>query len=65
MTVADALALYYVNAGLPTDGGAQVKWFRVQVGPLAIPLPNPPARLLLVGNQCPHLHDLKRAAGHA
>lgn len=44
LTVADALAQHYAAHGLPVDGGESARWFRVRVGPLTIPLPNPPAR---------------------
>ncbi len=30
--------------GLPADGGAADSWFRIRIGWLVIPLPNPPAR---------------------
>lgn len=43
-TVDDALTRYYETHGLPPDGGAHEAWFHVQLGPLHIPLPNPPAR---------------------
>ncbi len=43
-TVADALALHYVEHGLALDGGEHDRWFRVRIGPLAFALPNPPAR---------------------
>jgi hypothetical protein len=43
-TIADALARYYVEQSLPPDGGEHDKWFRVHVGPIVVPLPNPPAR---------------------
>ena len=40
----DALAQHYVNHGLPADGGAHEPYWRLRAGPLAIPIPNPPAR---------------------
>jgi hypothetical protein len=43
-SVGEALISYYRTHGLPPDGGATDRWFRVHIGPLAIPLPNPPAR---------------------
>ena len=42
--VTEALARYYREHGLPPDGGAGSAWFMVQIGPLRVPLPNPPAR---------------------
>jgi hypothetical protein len=53
MTLQDALALHYRNHGLPADGGASDSWFVVRVGPIGIPLPNPPARQRAV-----FLHDI-------
>ncbi len=44
MTVAEALAQHYVEHGLPPDGGESERWFRIRIGPLVLPLPNPPAR---------------------
>jgi hypothetical protein len=44
LTLQDALALHYRSHGLPADGGANDSWFVVRVGPVGIPLPNPPAR---------------------
>jgi hypothetical protein len=43
-TLGEALAERYVAEGLPPDGGASQSWFRVYIGPLTLPLPNPPAR---------------------
>jgi hypothetical protein len=40
----DALDRLYAAHDLPPDGGAHEPWFHVRVGPLTIPLPNPPAR---------------------
>jgi hypothetical protein len=42
--IGDALQDYYTAHGLPADGGASDKWFHVKLGPVSIPLPNPPAR---------------------
>jgi hypothetical protein len=39
-----ALAQHYVAHGLPPDGGANDRWFRVRLGPVSLRLPNPPAR---------------------
>ena len=44
MQLAEALSRYYEEHGLPADGGEASSWFHVQLGPIAIPLPNPPAR---------------------
>jgi hypothetical protein len=44
LPLGDALARHYTEHGLPTDGGESQTWFRISVGPLRIPLPNPPAR---------------------
>jgi hypothetical protein len=44
MTIADALARYYVEQGLPADGGESERWFHIHVGRFTIPAPNPPAR---------------------
>jgi hypothetical protein len=43
-TVAQALAVHYAAHGLPADGGESAPWFHVRMGPITIPLPNPPAR---------------------
>jgi hypothetical protein len=43
-TIAQALAVHYAAHGLPADGGESSPWFHVRMGPLSIPLPNPPAR---------------------
>jgi hypothetical protein len=40
----EALKRLYAAHQLPPDGGAHEAWFRVRLGPLSIPLPNPPAR---------------------
>jgi hypothetical protein len=42
--IADALQAYYTAHGLPADGGASANVFHVKLGPITIPLPNPPAR---------------------
>jgi hypothetical protein len=42
--IGEALREYYTAHGLPADGGATDNWFRVRLGPVTIPLPNPPAR---------------------
>ena len=44
VSVADALTRHYVEHALPPDGGEQNAWFRVHIGPLALPLPNLSAR---------------------
>ena len=43
-TIGDALERHYVAHGLPPDGGESEPWFRVHLGPIALRLPNPPAR---------------------
>lgn len=48
-----ALASYYRAHNLPLDGGASDAWFRVHIGSVSIPLPNPPARRRAV-----MLHDI-------
>jgi hypothetical protein len=53
MTVGEALERHYSLHGLPADGGAHATWFRVRLGPVSIPLPNPPARRRAV-----FLHDV-------
>jgi hypothetical protein len=53
VTIGDALARHYADHRLPADGGENASWFRVHVGPLSIPLPNPPARRRAV-----FLHDV-------
>jgi hypothetical protein len=52
-TIGDALVRHYTAHGLPADGGEHNPWFRVRIGPLTIPLPNPPARRKAV-----FLHDV-------
>ena len=44
ITIGEALTRHYATHGLPPDGGESAPWFRVHIGPLVIPLPNPPAR---------------------
>lgn len=39
-----ALEHHYRAHGLPADGGANDSWFRVRLGPVTLPVPNPPAR---------------------
>ena len=43
-SVAAALGRHYAAHGLPSDGGENDRWFRVRLGPITIPVPNPPAR---------------------
>ena len=52
-TIGDALVRHYAAYGLPADGGEHSRWFRVHIGPIVIPLPNPPARRRAV-----FLHDV-------
>ena len=47
-TVAEALARHYAEHGLPSDGGESERWFHMRIGPLVLPLPNPPARRRVV-----------------
>jgi hypothetical protein len=42
--IRDALQRFYAEHDLPPDGGASRAYFLVHVGPLTIPLPNPPMR---------------------
>jgi hypothetical protein len=44
MIIGEALREYYTAHGLPADGGASDPFFHVRLGPLTIPVPNPPAR---------------------
>ena len=53
MTVGEALERHYSRHGLPADGGEHATWFRVRLGPVSIPFPNPPARRRAV-----FLHDV-------
>jgi hypothetical protein len=57
LTVRDALARHYVAHGLPADGGQSANWFRVRLGPVVIPVPNPPARQRAV-----FFHDVNHIA---
>jgi hypothetical protein len=43
-TLDEALHRLYKAHDLPSDGGESAKWFHVRIGPVSIPLPNPPAR---------------------
>lgn len=43
-TLDEALRALYATHDLPPDGGAHEPWFHVRIGPVSIPLPNPPAR---------------------
>jgi hypothetical protein len=51
--VSDLLAEHYATHGLPPDGGATDRWFRVHIGSFTLRLPNPPARRRAV-----FLHDV-------
>jgi hypothetical protein len=42
--IGEALKEYYTSHGLPPDGGASASFFHVKLGPITIPVPNPPAR---------------------
>ena len=42
--IGDALAAYWIAHELPPDGGATDRVFHVRIGPLTVPLPNPPGR---------------------
>jgi hypothetical protein len=42
--IGEALREYYTSHDLPADGGATDNWFHVKLGPVTVPLPNPPAR---------------------
>jgi len=44
LSVRDALSRHYERHGLPADGGESSAWFRVKLGGVSIPVPNPPAR---------------------
>jgi hypothetical protein len=57
LSVGETLALHYRTHGLPADGGASASWFRVRIGPLVVPLPNPPARKRAV-----YFHDVNHVA---
>lgn len=43
-TISDALAHLYLAHRLPADGGAADSFFRIRIGRLTLPVPNPPAR---------------------
>ena len=43
-TLDEALHRLYKAHDLPDDGGESARWFHVRIGPVSIPLPNPPAR---------------------
>jgi hypothetical protein len=53
MTVGEAVARHYLAHGLPMDGGESARSFRVRIGPITVPLPNPPARRRAV-----YFHDV-------
>lgn len=57
LNVGEALARHYELHGLPPDGGASADWFRVRIGPITLPLPNPPARKRAV-----YFHDVNHVA---
>lgn len=44
LTLDVALQQLYRDHDLPADGGESARWFHVRIGPVTIPLPNPPAR---------------------
>lgn len=44
MNIGDALTRLYKEHDLPPDGGEHEALFHVRIGPITIPLPNPPAR---------------------
>jgi hypothetical protein len=44
LTLDAALQQLYRDHDLPADGGESARWFHVRIGPLTLPLPNPPAR---------------------
>jgi hypothetical protein len=53
-----ALALFYAEHGLPTDGGASARWVRIHIaGPIAVYFPNFDSR-----RQAVLLHDLHHLA---
>ena len=43
-TLDEALRNLYAEHALPADGGESARWFHVRIGPLRLPMPNPPAR---------------------
>ena len=44
MNIGEALTRLYKEHDLPPDGGEHEALFHVRIGPITIPLPNPPAR---------------------
>lgn len=55
-TLDRALAAYRLRSGFPPDGGASERLSWVLLGPLALPLPNPPARqVALVRHDAHHV----------
>lgn len=40
LTAQQALAAFYAAQGLPPDGGSRARAWRIELGPLAVPLPN-------------------------
>ena len=44
MNIGEALTQLYKDHDLPLDGGEHESVFHVKIGPVSIPLPNPPAR---------------------
>ena len=44
MNIGDALTQLYKDHDLPPDGGEHEAVFHIKIGPVTIPLPNPPAR---------------------
>ena len=57
LSIGEALGRHYLRHGLPSDGGVTADWFRVRIGPIVIPLPNPPARKRAV-----FFHDVNHVA---
>jgi hypothetical protein len=39
-TAREALAAFYARQGLPADGGSRARRWRIELGPIAIPMPN-------------------------
>ena len=55
-TLGQALTSYRRRSGFPPDGGASERLSWVRLGPLALPLPNPPARqVALVRHDAHHV----------
>ena len=52
LKVKDALQLYFSNYHFE-DGGYSLKWFKIKIGPLYIPMPNTKARIAAV-----KIHDI-------